>query len=98
MPQKPRRLATLVLAAAVSAAATVHGQSAFTPPPDVAEPPADAVKSQTGLASKMLTPGKSAEKPEASDIVTVDYTGDRKSTRLNSSHGYISYAVFCLKK
>src|SRR2546429_6071905 len=26
------------------------------------------------------------------------YSGDRKSTRLNSSHGYISYAVFCLKK
>src|SRR2546429_3035123 len=25
-------------------------------------------------------------------------TEDRKSTRLNSSHGYISYAVFCLKK
>src|SRR2546422_2559663 len=27
-----------------------------------------------------------------------DGDGDRKSTRLNSSHGYISYAVFCLKK
>src|SRR2546429_2617532 len=26
------------------------------------------------------------------------WRGDRKSTRLNSSHGYISYAVFCLKK
>src|SRR2546422_7648922 len=26
------------------------------------------------------------------------HIGDRKSTRLNSSHGYISYAVFCLKK
>src|SRR2546429_4616249 len=26
------------------------------------------------------------------------YMEDRKSTRLNSSHGYISYAVFCLKK
>src|SRR2546422_7153908 len=26
------------------------------------------------------------------------HTLDRKSTRLNSSHGYISYAVFCLKK
>src|SRR2546422_4995514 len=26
------------------------------------------------------------------------FLGDRKSTRLNSSHGYISYAVFCLKK
>src|SRR2546429_6434090 len=25
------------------------------------------------------------------------HTRDRKSTRLNSSHGYISYAVFCLK-
>src|SRR3989449_4777343 len=28
----------------------------------------------------------------------LDSTRDRKSTRLNSSHGYISYAVFCLKK
>src|SRR2546429_3431371 len=27
-----------------------------------------------------------------------DVGQDRKSTRLNSSHGYISYAVFCLKK
>src|SRR2546429_4651165 len=27
-----------------------------------------------------------------------DVEKDRKSTRLNSSHGYISYAVFCLKK
>src|SRR5256884_4055446 len=28
----------------------------------------------------------------------ISYLRDRKSTRLNSSHGYISYAVFCLKK
>src|SRR2546429_5184967 len=28
----------------------------------------------------------------------VRFFEDRKSTRLNSSHGYISYAVFCLKK
>src|SRR2546422_7091254 len=33
------------------------------------------------------------EKPDVDAI-----EGDRKSTRLNSSHGYISYAVFCLKK
>src|SRR2546429_3683861 len=33
-----------------------------------------------------------AAKPSANS------TKDRKSTRLNSSHGYISYAVFCLKK
>src|SRR2546422_7265790 len=31
------------------------------------------------------------------DIPTLEER-DRKSTRLNSSHGYISYAVFCLKK
>src|SRR2546422_1937606 len=32
-------------------------------------------------------------------IFTITKLGaDRKSTRLNSSHGYISYAVFCLKK
>src|SRR2546429_6050118 len=30
--------------------------------------------------------------------VATPASGDRKSTRLNSSHGYISYAVFCLKK
>src|SRR2546429_4198606 len=33
------------------------------------------------------------------DIVrALNLGADRKSTRLNSSHGYISYAVFCLKK
>src|SRR2546422_2286008 len=31
-------------------------------------------------------------------ITMVGDDADRKSTRLNSSHGYISYAVFCLKK
>src|SRR2546422_5885687 len=32
------------------------------------------------------------------DLPSMWGAGDRKSTRLNSSHGYISYAVFCLKK
>src|SRR2546422_11370262 len=32
------------------------------------------------------------------DLSALTATVDRKSTRLNSSHGYISYAVFCLKK
>src|SRR5687768_18122673 len=31
-------------------------------------------------------------------VVQARQRRDRKSTRLNSSHGYISYAVFCLKK
>src|SRR5687768_13699098 len=37
-------------------------------------------------------------KPANSFIKWAVDQGDRKSTRLNSSHGYISYAVFCLKK
>src|SRR2546422_6376048 len=35
--------------------------------------------------------------PEVGALL-VQARADRKSTRLNSSHGYISYAVFCLKK
>src|SRR2546422_7607944 len=44
-----------------------------------------------GAASEALCPA---------DEFGVDrqFVRDRKSTRLNSSHGYISYAVFCLKK
>src|SRR5437660_12724330 len=38
-------------------------------------------------------------RPEcAPDVTILCYGGDRKSTRLNSSHVAISYAVFCLKK
>src|SRR5687768_17983464 len=37
-----------------------------------------------------------ADAPEVRDAEAA--VADRKSTRLNSSHGYISYAVFCLKK
>src|SRR2546422_8245550 len=33
-----------------------------------------------------------------SELSAAGFDEDRKSTRLNSSHGYISYAVFCLKK
>src|SRR2546422_8063731 len=35
---------------------------------------------------------------ELGRLAEPDYIQDRKSTRLNSSHGYISSAVFCLKK
>src|SRR2546422_2752969 len=38
------------------------------------------------------------ERRPAIDTEPVEPERDRKSTRLNSSHGYISYAVFCLKK
>jgi peptidylprolyl isomerase len=47
----------------------------YSAPSDVATAPADAIKSPTGLASKMLNPGSGTGKPKATDIVTVDYTG-----------------------
>src|SRR5687768_17640227 len=37
-------------------------------------------------------------RPAATTSTLAALAIDRKSTRLNSSHGYISYAVFCLKK
>src|SRR5258708_19991541 len=44
--------------------------------------------------------GRAGEKAVALQemLAALDFDGDRKSTRLNSSHQIISYAVFCLKK
>src|SRR3989449_2098490 len=42
--------------------------------------------------------GRVAAASEQVALIRWQGTIDRKSTRLNSSHGYISYAVFCLKK
>lgn len=44
-------------------------------PADVAAPPADAVKTASGLATKVLSKGSGTEKPTADSIVTVHYTG-----------------------
>jgi peptidylprolyl isomerase len=44
-------------------------------PPDVAAPPADATKTASGLASKVLTPGTGKDHPGAEDTVKVNYTG-----------------------
>src|SRR2546429_5047670 len=41
---------------------------------------------------------KSIPVPRVRSSSRISIHRDRKSTRLNSSHGYISYAVFCLKK
>jgi FKBP-type peptidyl-prolyl cis-trans isomerase len=44
-------------------------------PPDVAAPPADAAKTKSGLATKVIKPGTGQERPRAEDFVTVHYTG-----------------------
>src|SRR2546430_12788227 len=45
-----------------------------------------------------VPPGRAVRQQPAGVTVTVTGKGDRKSTRLNSSHSQISYAGFCLKK
>jgi FKBP-type peptidyl-prolyl cis-trans isomerase len=45
------------------------------PPPDVKAPPADARKTDSGLAYKVLTPGTGGRHPRAASEVTVNYTG-----------------------
>ena len=44
-------------------------------PPDVAAPPADAVRTPTGLASKVLSPGTGTRHPRPNSQVVVHYTG-----------------------
>jgi peptidylprolyl isomerase len=62
----------LLLALTGTAGAQV---SPYTPPADLAAPPADAAKSPSGLISRVLTPGTGTVKPMATDYVTVHYTG-----------------------
>src|SRR5256884_7216179 len=57
------------------------------------------VQAQIAACQAALATGNNAGIAANCNRGFVDFAGrDRKSTRLNSSHGYISYAVFCLKK
>ena len=52
-----------------------HKPDPIPPPPDVAAAPADAQKTASGLATKVLTKGSGTTHPAASDTVKVNYTG-----------------------
>src|SRR3712207_9291470 len=59
----------------------------------------DATSGAAGASWPRATPGSRGSRPsqavqEVAEVTVID----RKSTRLNSSHANISYAVFCLKK
>ena len=56
-------------------AAPAEDKSKIPAPPDVAAAPADAEKTASGLASKVLTKGTGTEHPAAHDVVKVHYTG-----------------------
>src|SRR2546422_5500590 len=55
-------------------------------------------KAQQQLVHQLEKDIEQLEARQAQLIKELEKPQDRKSTRLNSSHGYISYAVFCLKK
>ena len=66
-------------------------------PPDVAAPPADAQKSSSGLAWKVLAPGTGSRSPRAQSIVRVHYTGwTTDGKRFDSSLAKGTPAVFKL--
>src|SRR6202453_2447365 len=78
--------------------ARLHVQGAATYVDDIGEPTGTlhiAIGMATKASGKLKSLGLEAVRGAPGVVVVL--TADRKSTRLNSSHLYISYAVFCLK-
>lgn len=70
------KIAFLAFALILSTTIMAAPQNKTIPAPDdVKAPPKDAIKSPTGLASKVIQPGTGKEHPKASSTVTVHYTG-----------------------
>src|SRR5256885_6735851 len=63
-------------------------------PASAVSPPAQVADASSARPRTPVTAPWSQARPSSPDVLTED----RKSTRLNSSHLVISYAVFCLKK
>src|SRR5207237_1148689 len=67
--------AAIALTACAGSAPSSGGVPQVPPPPDVAAAPADAVRTSSNLASKVLNPGKGTRHPRPNSTVTVHYTG-----------------------
>src|SRR5687768_18259523 len=59
---------------------------------------ADWLKAHPELSWREVVRSAAVHRTHMKSRASIAVSRDRKSTRLNSSHGYISYAVFCLKK
>ena len=82
-----RFLAALLLVSLVAACARTDDSAA---PPDVAAPPADALKTPSGIASKVINVGLGSIRPGPRSTVTVNYTGwttDGKMFDTSANHG-----------
>src|SRR2546422_7080577 len=65
----------------------------------ISPPGSQGTHSTSALYMRSAMPERSRISPSSTkNGIATSRKLDRKSTRLNSSHGYISYAVFCLKK
>ena len=97
-----KTLATVVAMVAAAAMPTAQAPApgaTQAPPADISAPPPDAVKIDSGLASRTITPGTSAEKPTPTDIVTVHYTGwTTDGTMVDSSRGRSMPPMFPLNR
>jgi len=70
-----RLLSTILFMLTVAAVSAQTPPSSIPAPSDVAAPPADASKTASGLATKVLKPGAGKDHPAKDDLVTIDYTG-----------------------
>lgn len=85
-PADPSKAAAGSTAGAASTAAAAAKPPADIPAPsDVAAPPKDAKKTASGLASKVISPGKGKDHPKPDDRVTVNYTGWTKAGKMFDS-------------
>jgi FKBP-type peptidyl-prolyl cis-trans isomerase len=80
-----RRLLTSAMALLATSIAFAQRPPDLPAPPDVAAPPVEAIKTSSGLVSKIVTPGNGTERPQETDFVTVHYTGWTSEGRLFDS-------------
>ena len=78
------RLAGVIILVTVAGCSTPPPEQ-IPAPPDVAAAPADAVRTSTNLASKVIVPGKGSRHPRPNSTVTVHYTGWTTNGRMFDS-------------
>jgi peptidylprolyl isomerase len=94
-----RRLLTSAIALLATSTALAQRLPDIPTPQDVSTPPVEAVKSPSGLVSKIVTRGSGTEKPQETDFVTVHYSGWTSEGRLfDSSHARNMPNMFALNR
>jgi FKBP-type peptidyl-prolyl cis-trans isomerase len=84
-----------VLVAVVASAQTPPVPTTIPAPSNVAAPPADAIKTASGLATKVIAPGTGKDHPAKDDVVTIHYTGWKTDgTQFDSSVARGKPAIF----